>query len=356
MKAEPEAGDGGLMEWIPRSCHFPQDIKHIAQVLNIENLKKTDVRTGPVASNSGKLLTMIAIKMSSQALFIDIKLNNCTSNVDMGSPGVPVSKQPFDLRVCSSWDSNEESDPHISTQQSVFTFCFPPHTSTQRPGRAQPGHPQKSMEEWEGPHGRRGGAQLEDDFIGSESDEVMQHLSLLLIFHATEVSSQNNYTKPNISTCLLFVNIRPCTGYTHLNYSTLSFSKGEEAFLDPGDGPQLPQDEDELRMLASLKREHEEEESRVALSESQIHQCHVSLSLSSEGTSTWTNLTMVCRTSTRYSLYSWMDVLSPPIMAPGQQADKRVIEENEEEYLNLLYDPCLNCYFDPKSGKYYELA
>ncbi|XP_055077719.1 uncharacterized protein C3orf67 homolog [Periophthalmus magnuspinnatus] len=58
MKAEPEAGDemflsgGGLMEWIPRSCHFPQDIKHIAQVLNIENMKKTDVRTGPVASNS----------------------------------------------------------------------------------------------------------------------------------------------------------------------------------------------------------------------------------------------------------------------------------------------------------------
>jgi len=31
-------------------------------------------------------------------------------------------------------------------------------------------------------------------------------------------------------------------------------------------------------------------------------------------------------------------------------------EENEDEYLNLLYDPCLNCYFDPKTGKYYELA
>lgn len=31
-------------------------------------------------------------------------------------------------------------------------------------------------------------------------------------------------------------------------------------------------------------------------------------------------------------------------------------EEDEDEYLNLLYDPCLNCYFDPKTGKYYELA
>lgn len=27
----------------------------------------------------------------------------------------------------------------------------------------------------------------------------------------------------------------------------------------------------------------------------------------------------------------------------------------EEEFLNLMYDPCLNCYFDPQSGKYYEL-
>lgn len=31
-------------------------------------------------------------------------------------------------------------------------------------------------------------------------------------------------------------------------------------------------------------------------------------------------------------------------------------EEDDDEYLNLLYDPCLNCYFDPKTGKYYELA
>nr|CAB3227123.1 uncharacterized protein C3orf67 homolog [Phallusia mammillata] len=30
-------------------------------------------------------------------------------------------------------------------------------------------------------------------------------------------------------------------------------------------------------------------------------------------------------------------------------------ETDEEEMLELLYDPCLNCYFDPKTGKYYEL-
>ncbi|XP_071477950.1 protein CFAP20DC-like [Diadema antillarum] len=31
-------------------------------------------------------------------------------------------------------------------------------------------------------------------------------------------------------------------------------------------------------------------------------------------------------------------------------------ETDGEEELDLLYDPCLNCYFDPKTGKYYELA
>jgi len=30
-------------------------------------------------------------------------------------------------------------------------------------------------------------------------------------------------------------------------------------------------------------------------------------------------------------------------------------DTDDEEMLDLLYDPCLNCYFDPKSGKYYEL-
>ena len=34
---------------------------------------------------------------------------------------------------------------------------------------------------------------------------------------------------------------------------------------------------------------------------------------------------------------------------------KQQNDEVEEE-LDLLYDPFLNCYFDPKTHKYYELA
>lgn len=54
-------------------------------------------------------------------------------------------------------------------------------------------------------------------------------------------------------------------------------------------------DDEELLMLASLKREQEEDECRaLGLSESQIHQCNVSMSMSSDDTSTWTHMTMVC--------------------------------------------------------------
>lgn len=30
--------------------------------------------------------------------------------------------------------------------------------------------------------------------------------------------------------------------------------------------------------------------------------------------------------------------------------------KGNEEQLDLLYDSHLNCYYDPKTGKYYELA
>ncbi|XP_077430120.1 protein CFAP20DC isoform X2 [Vanacampus margaritifer] len=144
-------------------------------------------------------------------------------------------------------------------------------------------------------------------------------------------------------------------------------------------------DEVELQMLASLKREQEEDEYKASgLSASQIHQCNVSMSLSSEDASTWTHISTPANQDHHYQKEmnplqcsnprEWMDVLSPPhILPPSSKRrsdntskhredlirgrDKPEIEEEtEDEYLNLLYDPCLNCYLDPQTGKYYELA
>ncbi|XP_033995219.1 uncharacterized protein C3orf67 homolog [Trematomus bernacchii] len=143
------------------------------------------------------------------------------------------------------------------------------------------------------------------------------------------------------------------------------------------------EDEEELRMLASLKREHEEDECKASgLSASQIQHCNVSVSMSSDDASTWTHISKPVNQGHHYQkemnplLQSnpreWMDVLSPPLMplSHGRRSantwnnldliggrDESLNEqEKEDEYLNLLYDPCLNCYFDPKTGKYYELA
>ncbi|XP_065543496.1 protein CFAP20DC isoform X3 [Lathamus discolor] len=141
----------------------------------------------------------------------------------------------------------------------------------------------------------------------------------------------------------------------------------------------------ELQMLASMKRQQSEESGDTGishgLSASQMSNCNVSLSTSSEDTATW-NSCFPPPTSQEHHYQKemsplshsnprdWMDMFSPPIIPTSQQLEKRtkssknqstpgeddLSAEEDEEILTLLYDPCLNCYFDPNSGKYYELA
>ncbi|KFQ44258.1 Uncharacterized protein C3orf67, partial [Nestor notabilis] len=141
----------------------------------------------------------------------------------------------------------------------------------------------------------------------------------------------------------------------------------------------------ELQMLASMKRQQSEESGDTGisheLSASQIDNCNVSLSTSSDDTATC-NSCFPPPTSQEHHYQKemsplshsnprdWMDVFSPPIIPRSQQLEKHTKSsanrstpgeddlnaEEDEEILTLLYDPCLNCYFDPNSGKYYELA
>lgn len=43
-------------------------------------------------------------------------------------------------------------------------------------------------------------------------------------------------------------------------------------------------------------------------------------------------------------------------VVPFPTGEEDLSVEEDEEVLTLLYDPCLNCYFDPLTGKYYELV
>ncbi|XP_069824894.1 protein CFAP20DC [Dendropsophus ebraccatus] len=145
----------------------------------------------------------------------------------------------------------------------------------------------------------------------------------------------------------------------------------------------------EMQMLASLKRqqneEMEDEGPSHGLSQSQIDHCNVSISTSSDDTTTWnsclpppvnqgshyqTEMNPLAQSNPR----DWLNAFSPPIIPTSQnqnvdpllklkesrvscnEGDDGIGADEEEDILTLLYDPCLNCYFDPETGKYYELA
>ncbi|XP_066473445.1 protein CFAP20DC [Tiliqua scincoides] len=140
----------------------------------------------------------------------------------------------------------------------------------------------------------------------------------------------------------------------------------------------------ELQMLASMKRQQNEElednGTSHGLSASQIDNCNISISTSSDDTTTWNSclpapVNQGCHYQKEMNPLShsnprdWLSVFSPPIIPPSQQLaehaempshltsqDEGDFGAEEDEVLTLLYDPCLNCYFDPETGKYYELA
>ncbi|XP_052590113.1 protein CFAP20DC isoform X8 [Peromyscus californicus insignis] len=178
----------------------------------------------------------------------------------------------------------------------------------------------------------------------------------------------------------------------------------------------------ELQMLASLRRQQNEDLEDTGaphgLSASQVDNCNVSISTSSDDTTTWNSCLPPPVNQGRHyqkemnppspsNPRDWLNMLSPPIVPPSQQPVEQPLEsstsvsvqgtsllktrdewftsimpvclnfslsegcwkktlqatgeedlsaEEDEEVLTLLYDPCLNCYFDPQTGKYYELV
>ncbi|XP_054243444.1 protein CFAP20DC [Indicator indicator] len=139
------------------------------------------------------------------------------------------------------------------------------------------------------------------------------------------------------------------------------------------------QSSSELQMLASMKRQENEDlqdtEISHGLSTSQIDNCNVS-----NDTTTWNSCfppavsqehhyqkerSSISLSSPRDSL----NTLSPSVISGSQQLEEHTesstkqstpgeddLSAEEDEVLTLLYDRSLNCFFDPKSGKYYELA
>ncbi|KAM6927833.1 protein CFAP20DC [Xenentodon cancila] len=356
----------GMMDIIPDSFQYPPNVSQITQVLNIKVLRKAEMVTDAESDGQKKPSSEECILPSrhhesrQQSLTQTEKSEHLAADEsgagsDTESPGVaPPTPAEFrlcsyqrglssDLQIWNSRESNEGSEPQLTLKEEVFISSSQPHSPNKGHDQGNQGQMDKG-DQIQDKRGRQYRAQPEDDFFGSEieSDEEEEDETL-----KTDDSS------PNVLQL---------------------------------DGTLRMQDDDgeELQMLASLKREQDEDKCIApGLSASQIHQCGVSVSLSSDDASAWTCTYPPVNQGYHYQkemnslLQSnpreWMDVLSPPIMPPSHQRrsgntrnnlesvvrgeDRQVKEEeNEDEYLNLLYDPCLNCYFDPKTGKYYELT
>ncbi|XP_073809118.1 protein CFAP20DC isoform X1 [Danio rerio] len=407
--------------------------------------------------NAVSSLQTLGLDLTVEDKLTDPILQDCASGAaTSGSAFKPPCASSPPERVLTADDADlcdTETELSLSDEEygeEVFTFSSCPHSARRNQASGNPvedltfglkGH--KLLTE-----GQRKDARLEDDFMGSESEEDEMHTEFLkrCAVHSITTppplsSIQKHTAQPKFSSepiktrasavqhvsegpkrhePMRIAPTRCLSPSSSRQGSRLDRSEADRALPDGDtrisinrtsvreislknsglqkvsvDGRVQPlgssrcdlrsqdeeDEEDELRMLACLKREQEEEGdiSSPGLSASQVHHCDISLSASSDDTSTWTQcIPLPVDQGQHYQkemnplLHSnpreWMDVLSPPIVHPNQQmadgkGDHKVstrgskLHDNseEEEFLNLMYDSCLNCYFDPQSGKYYEL-
>ncbi|XP_066101110.1 protein CFAP20DC isoform X8 [Saccopteryx bilineata] len=185
--------------------------------------------------------------------------------------------------------------------------------------------------------------------------------------------------------CPFILDLKEYTGVTQLEDDFYGSDSSEEEY-DCRNYQPSQMSESEVQMLASLQRQQSEDLEDMGashiLSTSQVDNCHVSISTSSDDTTTWNSCLPPPVNQGRHyqkemnppspsNPRDWLNMLSPPIVPPSQQpveqqqdssgslsaqGEEDLSVEEDEEVLTLLYDPCLNCYFDPQTGKYYELV
>ncbi|XP_058144678.1 protein CFAP20DC isoform X9 [Dasypus novemcinctus] len=408
---------------IPRSCQLTTDVPQVTQLLNMTKLRQTEIKFGGHPLNSAESDQFINrgaggirtsksqdvchiafgskvlgppplsgrrnnLRISSETIRSIGSKNNrscqqsniekCVNNAEMSTLLISASEEQGDkenihqikqtLPIHDEWIFPENYDhiPHLaSSRQSllldddsntshlwpeaskeseqnqqaeetqivpkgIFTFSSRPRSAPH--GKTQSMSPEECpflLDLQENSNGIRRGTQMEDDFYGSNSSE--------------EEYDWRNYQPNQMS-------------------------------------------ESELQMLASLRRQQNEELEDAGashgLSASQVDTCNVSISTSSDDTTTWNSCLPPPVNQGRHyqkemnppspsNPRDWLNMFSPPIVPPSQQPTEQDLDSSgsssaqgdddlsvaeDEEVLTLLYDPCLNCYFDPQTGKYYELV
>ncbi|XP_016367702.1 uncharacterized protein C3orf67 homolog [Sinocyclocheilus rhinocerous] len=382
---------------------------------------------GKIASSS---LQTLGSDLPVEDKLTDPVLRDCASSADTSGSAFkpPCAASPPECVLTTDDADLCDTETELSLcdeeyEEEVFTFSSCPHSARRNQASSNPvedltfglkGH--KLVTE-----GERKDARLEDDFVGSESEEDEMHTEFL---HRCAVHSitapppppsiQKYTVLPKFSSESIMtqasvvqhvsegpkrhepMRIAPtrCLSPSTRQGSRLDQSEADRALPDGDtrisinrasvreislknsglqkvsfdekvqplgsssrcDLRRSQDEEDELRMLASLKREQEEERDGdmggPGLSASQVHHCNISLSASSDDTSTWTQYIPLPVDQGQH----YQKEMNPLLHSnPRWKLPTLPCLSGEEKFLNLMYDPCLNCYFDPQSGKYYEL-
>ncbi|XP_029423237.1 uncharacterized protein C3orf67 homolog isoform X8 [Nannospalax galili] len=430
LKSKPQETaekDDEPTDIIPRSCQLATDVPHVTQLLNMTKLRQTEIKfgghplrsaesdqfinrgAGSVRNSKSQDVCHIAfgsrvlgppplsgrrnnLRLSSEVtvrsngsknsrLCQQPTVEKCVNSVEMSSLLIPESEEQREKGLCGresrcpvkqttpipdEWIFPENGDETVdpaSGSESLLPdgdSCSASHLWLETSKDSEPGQAEEpqmapkdiftfSSRPRSAPHGKsesperrsfvldpqedhrvtRGDTQLESDFYGSDSSEEE---------------------------------------YNWRNYQPSQMSQTE------------------LQMLASLQRQQNEDledtEAPHGLSASQVDNCNVSISTSSDDTTTWNSCLPPPVNQGRHyqkemnppspsNPRDWLSMLSPPIVPPSQQPVEQPLDssgslsaqgeedlsvEEDEEVLTLLYDPCLNCYFDPQTGKYYELV
>ncbi|XP_039338062.1 protein CFAP20DC isoform X7 [Mauremys reevesii] len=443
---------------IPRTCQLNTDVPQVTQLLNMTKLRQPEIRFGGRPLTSSESDDWVFPENSSDSFQIDSNGQSvATHNTSCSNLSLPPNT---DVE-----SESKQTDKHQISHKEIFTFSSRPRSAPH--GKSPNMSPEGCMSPLdlnEDSDGFCRGAQMEDDFYGSDSNEeddpseFIQSASNLRTSHFTSGSSDSavfkviplkmmsgspehwkykEYSKhshletlssapqdsvvkkvepDNIprswmpTPCLSPTGSKPeiskespstseKTKDTSVSQLRTSISKkslkeilkensslkAETTEYDWRNYQPSRLSASELQMLASMKRQQNEEleDNGIShgLSASQIDSCNVSISTSSDDTTTWNSclpppvnqghhyqkeMNPLSHSNPR----DWLNVFSPPIILPSQELAKHIESsaslnipgeddfsaEEDEEVLTLLYDPCLNCYFDPETGKYYELA
>ncbi|XP_043406720.1 protein CFAP20DC isoform X27 [Chelonia mydas] len=424
--AEEDANDP--MDTIPRTCQLNTDVPQVTQLLNMTKLRQPEIRFGgrPLTSSESDQLINRGQGSTHNSKNQDVSHIAFGSKV-LGPP--PPSGRRFNTRVSGEITKSLGSRSSRSCQQLTLEKGSKSIRDTKRSGLSpspfckafdqgdkenihQTNQITSQNDDWIFPENCSDSFQMESD--GQSVATHNTSCSNLSLPPNTDVDSESKQTgEHQISHKEIFTfssrprsaphgkspNMSPegCMSPLELNENSDGVCRGAPMEGDFFGSDSNEEEYDwrnyqpsilsasELQMLASMKRQQNEEleDNGIShgLSASQIDNCNVSISTSSDETTTWNSclpppvnqghhyqkeMNPLAHSNPR----DWLNVFSPPIILPSQELAKHIeasaslnipgeddfSAEEDEEVLTLLYDPCLNCYFDPETGKYYELA